>query len=171
MERSYDLKRSLCRGLWLFVVLAAFPATMCPEQHVTSEVSYEEDHRVQQLRTFLEDRGYPVTNLATDFVAAADIYELDWRLLPSISIMESSGGKRYLNNNIFGWDSCRTRFPSVRHGIYYVASRLAESELYKDKDLDGILGTYNPYRVYTTRVKSVMRALGLAEPGALEISD
>ncbi len=146
MECVYELKRSLRRGLWLLAVLAAFPATMCPEQHVTSQFSYEDDRRVHRLRGFLEDRGYPVTNLATDFVAAADIYNLDWRLLPSISIMESSGGKRYRNNNIFGWDSCRTAFPNVRHGIYHVASRLAESRLYRDKDLDGILRTYNPYR-------------------------
>ncbi|MCP5116259.1 MAG: hypothetical protein GY953_35980 [bacterium] len=162
------MTKSLCRGLCLIAAFVAFPALMCPEQHVTARHSYEHDLRVERLRTFLEDHGYPVEDLATDFVAAADLYELDWRLLPSISILESSGGKRYRRNNIFGWDSCNTGFPSVRDGIYHVASRLGESRLYRDKDLDGKLRTYNPYATYSARAKSVMRALGPVELIAAE---
>jgi len=85
---------------------------------------------------------------------------LDWRLLPSISIIESSGGKDYRNNNVFGWDSCRESFTSVREGIHFVAGQLANSKLYKDKTLDSKLSTYNPLPDYPRKVKAVMHALG-----------
>jgi len=48
----------------------------------------------------------------------------------------------------------------VEAGILAVADRLGNSKLYKDKDLDEILATYNPVPNYPQRVKAVMRALG-----------
>ena len=81
-------------------------------------------------------------------------------MLPSLSFIESSGGKYLRNNNVFGWNSCRTRFPSVRAGIGIVASELGRSNIYKDKPLDQVLRTYNPYPNYGKRVKAVMRTIG-----------
>jgi hypothetical protein len=66
-----------------------------------------------------------------------------------------------------GWDNCRQRFPSVRSGIHHVATRLANSKLYKDKDLEGVLRTYNPIPGYPERVQVVMNTLG---PATLELS-
>jgi hypothetical protein len=74
-------------------------------------------------------------------------------------MIESSGGKQFKNNNVFGWDSARENFSSVRAGIHYVASKLARSKLYRDKDLNGKLQTYNPLPEYAHRVKAVMQAL------------
>ena len=150
--------------MWLLAFLVALPADLCPEQQVTVGISLDHDLRVQRLRTFFRARECPIEELSVDFIAAADYYDLDWRLLPSISFIESSGGKRFLNNNIFGWDSCRIAFPSVRDGIYHVASRLATSKLYKDKDLQGILQTYNPYATYPGRIIRIMETLGPADP-------
>jgi hypothetical protein len=118
------------------------------------------DERVLRLRSFFERFSSPAAEFAGDFVQAADFYALDWRLLPSISMVESSGGKYYANNNIFGWDSCRTGFPTVREGIYHVASRLATSRIYKGKNLDGILRLYNPGPDYDDLVMRYMAALG-----------
>ena len=54
-----------------------------------------------------------------------------------------------MNNNMFGWDNCRVRFTSLRDGIYVVAERLANSDYYREKSLDGVLHTYNPVPGYT----------------------
>jgi len=163
------VKKTLTNGLILLAGLLVMPAATHPEQHVTAKVSYEDDPRLLRLKSFLSRRNCPIEPLAADFIAAADRYNLDWRLLPAIAIMESGGGKRYLNNNIFGWDSCNVRFPSVRSGIHHVASRLATSVLYRDKSLDQVLRTYNPYDSYVRRVKSIMRALGPADPDIVMI--
>ena len=40
-----------------------------------------------------------------------------------------------------------------------VGYRLAYSTLYRDKDLDGVLTTYNPDADYARKVKSVMRQI------------
>jgi len=118
------------------------------------------DPRLLKLRHFFTGLHAPAYSLSEQFLEASDQNGLDWRLLPSVSVLESGGGKQYTNNNILGWDSCRQGFPSVRAGIQHVARRLAHSPLYKDKSLDGILTTYNPDPGYPHRVKSLMTRLG-----------
>jgi hypothetical protein len=67
------------------------------------------------------------------------------------------------NNNLFGWDGGKATFTSVRAGLYNVAGRLANSKIYRDKDLDGILRLYNPNANYAGVVKSVMRRISPTE--------
>lgn len=117
------------------------------------------DPRVVRIKTFFEKNGCPLSKLASQFVREADANALDWRLLPSITFIESSGGKYYQNNNVFGWNSCRTRFQSVPAGLHLVASTLGNSALYRDKTTDGILRTYNPSADYAYRVKSIMQQM------------
>jgi hypothetical protein len=121
--------------------------------------SYETDPRLLKLRSFFQGLESPAYWLAEDFLAAADRNGLDWRLLPSISVVESGGGKVYMNNNILGWDSCRKSFPSVTAGIDHVAARLAKSTFYRNKDLDEKLAAYNPSSDYPRLVKSLMERL------------
>ncbi len=122
----------------------------------------KQDPRPAQLRNFFEAYGCPLRTFTDVFIQEADDNALDWRLLPSISFVESSGGKYALNNNVFGWDSCRTKFPSVRTGIHVVADALGKSTMYKDKRLDDVLKLYNPRPEYRVRVKQVMRSIGPA---------
>ncbi len=143
-------------------ILTASTVTNPAQQTPQSE--YRNDPRLAQLTDFFDDFGSPVRHLAADFLAAADRHNLDWRLLPSICVIESGGGKTAVKNNIFGWDSARRGFATVRDGIYLVASRLANSKLYKEKNLDELLTTYNPRPGYSTRVKSVMRLVNSSEP-------
>jgi hypothetical protein len=90
---------------------------------------------------------------------------LDWRLLPSLSLIESGGGKSVRNNNIFGWGNCKVRFRTTREGIYQVASRLKNSILYKGKgSVDEMLWTYNPRQEYVQQVIAVMNRLGPVVP-------
>ena len=132
--------------------------------HEIPKVTVDHDPRLRRLQEFFGKRDCPLREAAEDFLIAADRNDLDWRLLPSISIIESSGGKDYRNNNVFGWDSCRESFASVREGIHFVAGRLANSKLYKDKNLDNKLSTYNPLPDYPRLVKAVMHALGSKNP-------
>jgi hypothetical protein len=123
-------------------------------------VARGDDPRLQKLQKFFAKWDCPLQYSAADFLIAADVNQLDWRLLPSISFLESSGGKNYKNNNVFGWDSCRESFPSVRAGIHIVASRLAKSKMYKDKSLSRKLRTYNPRPNYALEVRAIMNKLG-----------
>ncbi|MBV9611265.1 MAG: glucosaminidase domain-containing protein, partial [Acidobacteriaceae bacterium] len=97
--------------------------------------------------------------LAEDFVQAADENQLDWRLLPSISVIESGGGKAYRNNNIFGWNNGATLFPSIRAGLNEVAYKLSHSPLYRNRDIPGKLRLYNPDESYAGAVVSVMNRI------------
>jgi hypothetical protein len=129
------------------------------------ESKYAKDPRLSRLTLFLERAHSPITHLAVDFLAAADLHSLDWRLLPSISVIETGAGRTAEHNNIFGWDSGRRAFDSVRDAIYHVASRIGHSKLYQHKDLDHVLATYNPVvPEYAGKVKSVMRQVDASQP-------
>ena len=105
------------------------------------------DNRCDALVKFFKRYSSPLEKYAGDFLLAADKHHLDWRLLPSISMVESSGGKYYSYGNVFGWNSGRARFRSISSGIHYVAAQFANSSIYKGKDTSEILRTYNPARI------------------------
>src|SRR5579871_6409264 len=71
-----------------------------------------EDPRFPALKAFFEKYNCPIGEMVPEFLAAADENDLDWRLLPSISLIESGGGKAMTNNNAFGWGSNTQGFPS-----------------------------------------------------------
>jgi len=123
----------------------------------------ETDPRTIRLKRFLSRLHCPVTYLAEDFIHAADENHLDWRLLPSISIIESSGGKAYKNNNIFGWGEGPQPFPSVRAGLNEVAFKLGKSPLYRNRDSVGKLRIYNPDENYPGLVTTVMNRISPVE--------
>jgi len=141
-------------------VLAGVVCTPAPISHVqttrTAPPDSRDDPRLSALRQFFAKAGCPALYYSSVFLEAADIYKLDWRLLPSISYVESTGGKFARNNNFFGWDSGRAQFSSPGAGIHEVGYYLANSSLYRDKDLDDLLSTYNPDAEYGRKVKSVM---------------
>lgn len=148
------------RDILMVAGLMAVPCAMSFQQYKPSPKVARADPRLQRLEQFFAERDCPLKEAAVDFLVAADQNHLDWRLLPSISMIESSGGKDFTNNNVFGWNSNKDSFPSVRAGIHYVASKLGSSKLYRGKDVDSKLQTYNPYPDYVARVKAVMRTIG-----------
>jgi hypothetical protein len=159
------MRRFTSRSLFLAAGILAGGATT---PHSVAKLPQYADQRLALLQRFLQRNACPINEFAEDFLNAADRNGLDWRLLPSISLLESGGGKDYENNNIFGWDNLKQDFPSIPDGIQLVASRLANSKLYRDKDLDDLLRTYNPARPdYPERVKLVMRQISA---GPLESS-
>ena len=151
-------------GVIMFLGLTATPMATHSGSQVPTAEPHQADPRLLTLKSYLKKKQYPMTIWSEDFIEAADRYALDWRLLPAIAIIESTGGKHYRNNNILGWGSCTIPFPSIRDGIHHVAHRLAHSEIYRGKDLDKILRTYNPSALYPGRVRRIMRTLGPLDP-------
>ena len=149
------MRRLLSSGLIVFAGMVAVPVAVAPL--TGPKTDYKKDPRFAILRSFFSKSDCPARHYADVFLAAADRYDLDWRLLPSISYVESTGGKAAKNNNLFGWGTARFSTPTA--GIHAVGYRLANSALYKDKDLDGVLSTYNRNADYPERVKAVMRRI------------
>jgi len=159
------------KDILLVAGLLTVPLTVSVHQYHQQPVADRNDPRLRQLQQYFAQRDCPLRDSAEDFLVAADQNDLDWRLLPSISMVESSGGKDYRNNNVLGWDSCREKFASVQAGIHYVAGQLANSKIYRGKDLDEKLETYNPVPEYPRRIKAVMRALAAtSQPGAMAVN-
>ena len=153
------MRRWITKGLVLYSIVLA-PAVSIPAE-VPAEKRYTRDSRFRRITTFFQKRSCPMEKYAAELVAVADQYELDWRLLPSLALVESSGGKVYTNNNVFGWDSCKRRFPSIQAGIRVVAERLANSPYYRGKSLEDKLRAYNQNPGYPAAVKRVMSQLAM----------
>jgi Ca2+-binding RTX toxin-like protein len=63
------------------------------------------DSRIKILNNFLKQNDSPLAPYAADFVAMADKYNLDWKLVAAISGVESTFGKEIPNSsyNAWGW--------------------------------------------------------------------
>jgi len=128
-------------------------------QPQTPSAVAQPDRRAARLSRFLAKLHCPVANLANEFVAVADKNHLDWRLLPSISIIESGGGKAFRNNNIFGWGNGDLKFDSIKAGLQEVASKLSRGARYRNRDTVGKLHVYNPDQEYAAQVIDVMNRI------------
>jgi hypothetical protein len=125
---------------------------------------YRDDPRFETLTRFFHKADCPAEKYSAEFLKAADANALDWRLLPSLSFVETSGGKGARNNNLFGWDSGRAHFPSPTAGIHAVGYLLKHSSVYKNKKLERLLAVYNPgAQQYADKVKSIMRRISPTE--------
>jgi hypothetical protein len=153
------MKKLVAGGLFM-VGVASIPAARAPGQSKAEPVrDYSNDARMHTLRNFFRRWDCPAERYSETFIEAADVNNLDWRLLPSICFVESTGGKTARNNNMFGWNSGRTDFQSPAAGIRHVGYWLAHLSVYRAKSLDGLLFTYNPDPDYAPLVKSVMRRI------------
>ena len=86
----------------------------------------KQDIRVVTLRNYLESHNSPLSEHAEAFVAYADEYNLDWRLVAAISGVESTFGKRIPQNsyNAYGWANGTYRFSSWEESIETVSRTL-----------------------------------------------
>jgi hypothetical protein len=100
-----------------------------------------------------------------EYLGAADSYAIDYRLLPAISVLESTCGEYQRLNNHWGWDSARKGFSSVRAGLQYIARQLAEGRFYRNKSLEEKVRMYNPNPQYARQVRKLM--LKIDDQGAV----
>jgi hypothetical protein len=96
----------------------------------------KEDVRVNKLKSFLEFYQSPLADYAREFINAADRYQIDWRLVPAITGVESTFGKRIPANsyNAYGWANGVYYFQSWEQSIDHVTRVLKEK--YYDRGLD-----------------------------------
>lgn len=156
------MRQILSSGLVLAGMLS-IPVTVANAELPDPSSEYRNDPRLESLNKFFQAGDCPAQDFSEEFLRAADQHNLDWRLLPSISVVESGGGRNAKNNNLFGWDCGKAIFSSVRACIHDVARSLATSKLYRNKGVDEILRMYNPNASYPEAVKSVMRRISTSE--------
>lgn len=117
------------------------------------------DQRLEKLETFFEKFNCPKPNYAQAYLTAADQNNLDWRLLPAISIQESTCGRHQIKNNWWGWNSARTGFESVEAGINEVSRQLSVGRYYADLATNAKLGRYNPNPEYPGKILMLMQQI------------
>lgn len=110
------------------------------ESQIEAEIM---DNRAAILQAYLEKYNSPMQYHAQDFVDAADINNLDWKLLPAIAGVESTFGKYIPGGfNAYGWGvygTNRIYFKSWGDGIYTVSEGLRKDYLNR--------GLTNPYSI------------------------
>jgi hypothetical protein len=112
-----------------------------------------------RLEAFLRAYHCPAPLLVSEYLAAADAYSIDYRLLPALSVRESTCGQHARLNNRWGWDSARTGFESLAKGVRYIARQLASAPSYRGKTLEQKLRAYNPNPAYPAEVLKLMREI------------
>jgi hypothetical protein len=117
------------------------------------------DPRGARLEAFFKAYDCPGPFHVEEYLRAADSHALDYRLLPAISLVESTCGAFERLNNRWGWDSVQSGFPSVPAGIDYITEQLAENPRYKGKTVREKLFTYNPYKAYVHQVERLMHEI------------
>lgn len=81
--------------------------------------------QTENIRRYLESRNAPLAPYAKEFVKAAHEYGIDYRLVASISIIESSGGLHtFRTYNAWGWG--KMNFTSWEEGIWTVSKGLGK---------------------------------------------
>lgn len=153
------MKRFLPSGVLLFSGILGFAAITAHSDQDVSKIPLKSDLREAALRKFFRDNNCPAERYAADFLREADYHHLDWRLLPSLSFVESGAGKRLKGNNMFGWANGDASFRNLGAGIHEVADALDHANAYKGKDLSGKLATYNRTAGYKALVLKVMNQI------------
>ncbi|OGI93802.1 hypothetical protein A3A07_01215 [Candidatus Nomurabacteria bacterium RIFCSPLOWO2_01_FULL_41_52] len=127
--------------------------------------------RAKAIDAYFAKRDMPLEGVGMKMVQAAEDNDLDWRLLPAIAVRESTGGKNAcdrVENNSFGWGSCKIGFKSNEEAIKTVAKNLGgnnpnTAHHYDNKTIKQILRAYNPPYIvprYAEQVMSIMKAIG-----------
>src|SRR5574340_124063 len=91
----------------------------------------EYDFRVANLEKFFGKYNSPLAPYSRDFVEIADKYNLDYRLVPAITGVESTFGKRIPFNsyNAYGWANGDYSFDSWPESIETVSKTLRTNYL------------------------------------------
>ncbi len=149
------MRRFLPPGVVVFAGMLGIAAAAHAEQDVT-KTRRKFDLREAMLRKFFNENKCPAERFSGIFVSEADSHSLDWRLLPSLAVIETGGGRTAPNNNLFGWANGKTRFDSISEAIHTVAAALSFGSAYKGKDTAGKLKIYNHSAAYGSKVAGMM---------------
>jgi hypothetical protein len=80
--------------------------------------------KVENIRKYLAGRNAPLAAYAEEFVKAADHYDIDYRIVAAISVIESGGGKNnFRPHNAWGWG--KMSFENWTEGIWTVSGGIS----------------------------------------------
>ena len=127
--------------------------------------------KAKAIDSYFKSYDMPLLGMGMKMVMEAEKNGIDWRLLPAISVIESTGGKFACKNathSFFGWGSCKIDFDSREEAIEIVAMNLGGNNPntdhhYAGKTTKEILQKYNPPSIvpnYAHKVMKVMDAIG-----------
>lgn len=129
-----------------FQLYAALPET---ENSISDDIIFT-DARAKIIEDFFKEYKSPLAQSSNTFVKVSDKYKLDWRLLPSIAMQESNGGKRVIKEsyNPFGYGiygKLVIRFKTWDESIERVGRALREDYLNQGlKTPHQIMAKYTP---------------------------
>ena len=162
---SPDLRRAIAilapvAGILLFSSAVA-DATVDTRPALAAAIKRSRiDPRAERLARFFKKYSCPAPNYASEYLRVADQNELDYRLLPAISIRETQCGVHDTGNNWLGFHpDWSMKFPTPLDGLEFVGKRLAQHPFYKGKSLEKKLLMYNPYPKYPNEVIAIMREI------------
>ena len=130
--------------------------------YVKTDPNFEK--KVENIRMYMGKRNSPLAEEAEYIVMIANKYDIDYRLVPAISIIESGGGvKLYRKYNAWGWGGAKGfTFENWEHSIYVVSRGLRG---YYNLGLDTpekMAPRYNPHtpNEWSGKVRMVMNQIG-----------
>jgi hypothetical protein len=120
--------------------------------------------KVENIERYMTKRNAPLGSEAEYIVTMANKFEIDYRLLPAISIIESSGGlKLYRKYNAWGWGGAKGfTFENWEHSIYVVSRGMAGYYLLGLDTPEKMAPRYNPHtpNEWSGKVRMVMNQIG-----------
>ena len=133
---------------------------------LTISIKAQEDNRKEKLEKFLSAQGSPLASEASNYIDVADRYNLDWRLLPAISGVESQFGRMVPGGsyNPYGWNNGNAYFGNWTESSEFVASNI--------KSRWGSFGKITPWNIgpyyaasktWSVRVNNWMNVIGQYE--------
>ncbi len=119
---------------------------------------------------YFKSKAMPLLGTGKKMVEEAEKNGIDWRLIPAISVRESTGGKfacKSVTHSYFGWGSCKINFNSKDAAIESIARNLGGNNpntnhhYPKGATLERILKRYNSViPAYTNEVFKIMNTIG-----------
>ena len=135
---------------------------------ITTQEEVARKEKAEAIDTYFAKYDAPLEGYGMKFVMEAEKNGLDWRLLPAIAMIESTGGKhacKKVSNSVFGWGSCKISFNSIDESIEIVAHNLGgnnpnTARHYEDKTTLQILKKYNSIiPTYSQKIIKVMKSI------------
>ena len=124
--------------------------------------SIKDSQRVKNIETFLRKRNSPLADYAQEFVLAADYWNIDYRLVAAISVVESGGGvKTFRKYNAWGWG--KSGFKSWEDGIWTVTEGISNGYYSKGLDTPKEISKYYcppSSDSWARKVSSLMKEIG-----------
>ena len=156
---------------FIFLIIVIIFLISCATKVVDAQVSSaipkntesKADKRADTLRQFLAKYNSQLADSAEDFVAAADFYGLDWKMLPAIAGIESTFGKQMIQGtyNAYGWGGGTIRFESWSDGIWTISKAIKEKYMAKGATTIHKIGRIYcpPNPLWTSKVQSFMNKI------------